>query len=96
VGFYYFQSEICNLKSKISFDPVGRMVPLRGFIRQQVWKQILALNSRGGVYPRPLLFRRVGSNEALQNIKLQAPNYKQISNSNIEAPCSKQQGIFEM
>jgi hypothetical protein len=52
--------------------------------------------SRGGVYPRPLLFRRVGSNEALQNIKFQAPNYKQISNSNIEAPCSKQQGIFEM
>jgi uncharacterized protein with NRDE domain len=29
--------------------------------------------------------------EVLQNIKFQAPNYKQISNSNIEVPCSKMQ-----
>jgi hypothetical protein len=47
------------------------MVPQRGFIRQQVWTQILALNSKGGVYPRPLLFRCIGSNEVFPNIKFQ-------------------------
>jgi hypothetical protein len=35
-------------------------------------QQIKAFStSRGGVYPRPLFFRRIVSNGALQNIKFQ-------------------------
>ena len=55
------------------------MVPLRGFIRQQVWKQILALNSRGGVYPRPLLFKCIISKGVVEHCKISNSKH-QITN----------------
>jgi hypothetical protein len=43
-----------------------------------------------GAYPisMVMLGKMVSGIGTLRNIKSQAPNYKQISNSNIEAPCS--------